>query len=562
MNDNEKKGLLWQKELTRRELLKAGAVGGLAALAASCAPQAAPTATPRPAAQPTATKVPPTPTVVKKPTTLTVGIGGDAPGMNVMEETVSPASSMYQVLWESAGMVEFDGHSRRTGVRPLWVTDWRVLDDKLTWEFKIREGMKFHNGEVLDAEAVAWCLNYVLVESETAHTSFRSTFQAPFDGVEVIDKHTFHFKLNVPFASTVPMFLSYMTHLAPPAYYQEVGVGGYSEKPVGMGPYKFVEWQKGQHIILEKNPDHWRADEFKIDRLIFKPNAEDATRMAALLANEVDIVFNVPPDDVPRLTGSGFEIAWGPIGQMMHLTEKTGSNPGHPIVGPINDVRIRHALNYAIDKDALVNDIMGGYTTKAQGQILGPDCFGFNPKVEAFDYNPEKAKDLMAEAGYPNGFEMDFDTAQGRYIKQKEVSEWLVGEYAKVGIKLNMHLYEWSAMINKVYSDQSAPVFYTGRNWYPHMDPEGCLKMFDCSERRAQMCEEEYEELQAAQRAEFDPVEREKIIQRQMVWLREYAPAVYLFQAPGIFGVSKQVKGFTPTPDDRIHFEGITVETA
>ena len=553
MNENDEKKIhFWEKELTRRELLKAGAIGGLAAVAASCAPApAAPTPTPVP-------KKIPTPTVVKKKTTLTMGIGGELPGLNVLVKVEAPGHSMYYACWDSWMKGEFTADGTLKRMKPLLMTEWKVSEDKHTWQFKLREGVKFHNGEDFDAEAAAFSVDYVMT-SELSSITARSLLRALYDGVEVVDKYTLNVKTKQPFVMTPLVFVQLWT--VPPRYYQDVGPEGFAEKPVGIGQYRFVEWRKGQHIILEKNPDYW-GEQATIDELIFKPFPEDATRVAALQAGELDMAYNVPPDDAQRLTDAGFEISWIPLGQAMNLTMKTGSNPKHPYVGPINDKRVRQAMNYAVDNDSLVKDIMGGYARPLDGQIVGPSCFGYNPDLKRYPYDPDKAKALLAEAGYPDGFTMDFDTSQGRYSKQKEVSEWMVGEYAKVGINLNMHLYEWSAFRDKVYTDQSAPVFYTGRNWYPIMDDEQCIKMYACAERRAQMCEPELEEMLAAERAAFDREERKKILHKMHAWLRDHAPVVYLFEAPDIFGHTKRVKNFTPTPDNHVHLRGVYVEEA
>ena len=536
---------LWDTKLNRRQVLKTGAAGGVAVLAAGCVPGAASTG-----------QMGEAPAVVSKKTTLTMGIGGDVPGMNVLERAVAPATSVYYAMWDTGMEAEFNPDGSRMGIKPMLITDWKVLDDQTTWEFKLREGITFNNGEPWDAEAAAWNIDYRLT-GETSRTSFRSLLISKYEGVEVVDKHTLRLKTNIPFAFT-PLIMMYL-QVAPPAYYQDVGLEGYGENPVGLGPYRFVEWRKGQHIVLERNPDYW-GEQATVDELIFKPFTEDATRVAALQADEIDMAYNVPPDDAQRLTDAGLEISYIAIGQAMNLTMKTGSNPGHPLESPINDKLVRQAMNYALDKDSLVNDIMGGFAAPLDGQIVGPSCFGYNPSLEAYPHDPDKAMELLAEAGYPDGFTMDFDSAQGRYSKQKEVSEWMVGEFSKVGINLEMQLFEWSAFIDKVYSDQSAPVFYTGRNWYPTMDPENTLKMYECSERRAQVCEDELETMLFAQRAEFDQAKRETMLHDIHAWLYDYCPVVYLFEAPDIFGHSARVKNFTPTPDNRVHLIGMTVE--
>ncbi len=220
---------LWNTDVTRRQVLKTGAAGGLAVLAASCVPGATQTGQPADA-----------PAVVSKKTTLTMGIGGDVPGMNVLERAVAPATSVYYAMWDTGMEAQCNADGSRKGLKPMLITDYRVLDDQTTWEFKLREGITFNNGEPWDADAAAWNIEYRLT-GETTRTSFRSLLISKYEGVEVIDKYTINVKTNIPFAFT-PLIMMYL-QVAPPAYYQDVGLEGYGENPVGLGPYKFVEWR-------------------------------------------------------------------------------------------------------------------------------------------------------------------------------------------------------------------------------------------------------------------------------------------------------------------------------
>jgi peptide/nickel transport system substrate-binding protein len=486
-------------------------------------------------------------------TTLRIGLGGDAPGFNVLEIQTAPLVTVYRALWDPWIENDFAPDGRLLGDIPMLATAWEVIDeDRLTWQFKLREGATFDNGEPWNAEAAAWNVNY-LAKSETSVTNFRSRMQGVFESVEVVDEYTLNLKTTQPFVIAPMTFKDIMC--VPPGYFQEVGAEEFARNPVGIGQYKFAEWNPAEQIVLERNPNYW-GGQATFDTVIFKPYTEDSTRLAALEAGEIDLAYNVPPDDAQRLIDQGLGVSWIPLGQGMNLTEKL------TIDSPLTDKRVRQAMNYALNVDSLVNDIMLGYAQKLNGQIVGPSATGYNPDLRPYPYDPEKAKQLLTEAGYPDGFTIDFDTSQGRYSKQQEVSEWMVSEYAKVGITLNMHLFEWGALSDKMYSDQAAPTFYTGRNWFPMMDDESCLNMFECGDRRKQMCEPEFEKMMAAQRATFDIEERKQILRDIHAWLHDYAPIVWLFEAPDIFGYTPRLQNFVPTPDNSVNLRGVTLASS
>ncbi len=478
--------------------------------------------------------------------TLTVGLGGDAPGLNPLSNTFAPITSFYYALWDSVIDVKFD-RTGRVRFEPILAESWRVLDDKLTWEFKLRQGLKFHNGEDWDAEAFAFSLDWVMNE-KTAIANVKSRLQPVWDRVRVVDKYTVHVKTRSPFVLTPNAFTEFLP--VPPRYFQQVGPQRFATAPMGSGPFRFVEWLRGQRIVLERNPRYWRGP-MLFDRLVFRPFPEDASRVAALEAGEVDIAYNVPPDSAKRLQSRGIRIQWAPLGQGMNLTMKL------TIPSPLNDVRVRQAMNLAIDKKLLIKEIMGGYGRELRAQMASPSASGYNSNLVPYPYDPDRAKRLLGEAGFGNGLRMDFDTSQGRYLKQKEISEFLVGEYKKVGIDLNMQVFEWGAFIDKIYSAQAAPVFYTGSNWFPIMDSLVTLSFFHSSFRRKQFNDERFDKMLDAARSEFDLDKRIALMQQLHTYLREQAVTVWLFEAPDVFGVGQGVAGFSPTPDNRIHFDTV-----
>lgn len=516
---------LFRYRLTRRAFLASTSAAALAA----CAPIGSPA-----------------PNASGKPDKLIVGIGAEMQNLNPLARFVAPLGTLFSSMWESPINISFTPKGEVL-YQPGLAESWRVLDDKKTWEFKLRQGIKFSNGEDWDAEAFAFSVDWIIKE-KTALNNMRTRLAPIYGGVKVVDKYTVQVMTKEPFVLGAVIFGE--AFFAPPKYYASVGPTGFAEKPVGIGQFNFSEWIKGDRVILKANPNYW-GDKPAFETLVFKSYPEDATRLAALEAGEIDIAVNVPPDSAKRLESQGFRIEWSPVAQGMQLTFKMITP------SPLQNARVRQAMNLAIDKKALTGQLMSGYATALGGQLVSPSAFGFSKTVPSYPYDPEKAKALLREAGFPNGFTMNFDTSQGRYVKQKEVSEFLVGEYRKVGITLNMQMYDWDTFIDKIYTEKAAPVFLTGRNWFPYMDDDTVISAFWSKDRAQRLNDPEYDRMFMATRAEFDPAKRKELLGGIHKWLYDYAAAVPLMESTAIYGLSKRIKGFAATPDDRIHFETV-----
>lgn len=480
------------------------------------------------------------------PQTLTVGLGGEFASMNPNYNYVVVTASVYEAMFEH--LVRTDPFSGKA--TPELATAWKQVSP-LVWEFTIREGVKFHNGDTMTADDVASTFNRIIAEKQVSSIKNRIL---SFDKAEIVDAKTVRITTKTP--EVLLLGLVGEVWVYPKKYYETLGNDGFSEKPVGTGQYKFVEWQKGGAITLEANRDYW-GDKPKIDKLVARPYPDTTTRLAALEAGEIDIAYNIYPDDAKRLEAQGKVAASVPNGQ------GTGINllwlPPRA-TNPLAKKLVRQALNYAVDKDTIVKNILLGYSKKLDGQVLGPDAFGFNPSVQAYPYDPEKAKALLREAGYPNGFTIEFESAAANYAKAKEVSENVVDQLAKVGVTAKLTMLEWNVYIDRALRNvNSAPMTYVGWNYYPVMDADFAIRHFITSSPYKLHSNPKMDELYLASKAEADRSKREKILQEFNALMREEAPMLFLFQSPLIYGVNPRVKGFKPTPDDRIHFVGISV---
>lgn len=321
------------------------------------------------------------------------------------------------------GLVALSGDMKE--ITPALATEWEQIDDQ-TWRFTLRQGVKFHNGEDFTAESVKYSVERLL---DPNAVRFNSPFQL-LGEVEIVDDYTVIIHTKKP----DPSFLGNLSslHMVPPEYTASVSEEEFGSNPVGTGPYRFVEWTLGQQLVLEANDDYWGGRP-EVDRLIFRPIPEASTRLAELQAGTVDIITRLSYDAVPIVEQDPnlrVEASTGRRTVFMHMDLLNGAEP-------LQDVRVRQAMSYAIDRPLLIDAVLGGYGTPL-ATIFRPDMFGYTSELEPYPYDPERARELLAEAGYPDGFDIRFMTSDGIINKGVEVAEALAGMLGEVGIRVEV----------------------------------------------------------------------------------------------------------------------------
>jgi peptide/nickel transport system substrate-binding protein len=342
----------------------------------------------------------------------------------------------------------------------------------------------------------------------------------------------------------VPETLAFLYAL-PPQYYAEVGTEGFTQAPVGTGPFTFVEWQPGVQIKVQANPDYWGGAP-ALDEVIFKPAPEASTRVAMLETGEADIIANVPPELTAQVdAASNAAIAEVPSLRMIFVE----FNPFEP---PFDDVRVRQAFNHAVDKDALIDIILDGHATRAKGVIL-PGWLGYNPDaLTSYDYDPELARQLLAEAGYDDGLTVDFWFPIGRYLKDKEVAEAIAGQLAEVGVTANMQGSDIGTLVERIHTQT-----LTGMHFFSMapliMDPDYLFRTHFWSEGLNQYGWTERTDADiAAAVSTVDQAERERIYSELDAYLtNEHVPWIYLYLQNLIYGVSDRLE-WQPRSDEII----------
>ena len=317
-------------------------------------------------------------------------------------------------------------------IHPGLARSWKNIDPT-TWEFKIQPGVKFHNGNPCNAEAVRFTIeDRILAEDQKAVQ--RGNFKW-IKKVEVIDDVTFRIISHQPY----PIVLERLNTLFvyDPVYCKEVGDQKVAEAPMGSGPYMFVKWDRGSQIVLKKNPNYWKKGIPKIDNVICRIIPEMSTRVAELISGGLDFGMNFTPDMWGTLEKSKKVEPMGVPILRVNFWQFDGM--GRASKGPWNDKRVRQAMIHAIDRNAIIKTIMGGHGGELHGP-MNPLHWGYDPVVKDLDYeyNPEKAKALLKEAGYEKGFEIDLWQYMGY---QTQPNQAAMDMLAQVGVKINFKDY-------------------------------------------------------------------------------------------------------------------------
>jgi peptide/nickel transport system substrate-binding protein len=343
------------------------------------------------------------------------------------------------------GLVRFaDG---ATDLEPGLAERWDVSDDGLTYTFHLRPGVTFHDGTPVDAEAVEFSFERQIDPEHPYHDTGEFPY-AEFTlgniaSIEVVDELTVRITLAESFAPFLSNLAMHAAAIVSPTAVMTHG-RDFSENPVGTGPYRFVSWRRGIEVVLERNPDYWRVEP-QVERLVFRPIVEDQTRLAALEAGEIDLAVNLPPDDLPRLRED----------ERFTFAEQAGMHTWYVVFNvtkePFDDARVRQAVAFAIDRQAIVDAVLGGTGVLARN-FLPPVVWGYTEDVADYPYDPERARELLTEAGYPDGFEVEFWVPEsGSGMQQPVAMGTVIQDYlSRVGIRASIQQFEWGTYLDRV----------------------------------------------------------------------------------------------------------------
>jgi peptide/nickel transport system substrate-binding protein len=496
----------------------------LALVVAACGPTPAPAQPTQAPAAPQATE-PPAPT---GPTgAIVIAIGGDPSTLDPQAADDGNERAVNDNIYETL----IARNPKTMELVPGLAESWEELDPT-TWQLTLRQGVSFHNGEPFNADAAAFSINRVIdPEFKSEQISFFSTIKE----AQVVDANTIKVITDGP-DPTLPTRL-YWLKIVPPQHAADANFG---TTPVGTGPYKFVEWVRDDHVTLEANPDYWGTAP-TIGIVTIRPIKEEVTRLAALKAGEVDLVRGLIPEyvnEVPKVAATpGLEFPW------LRLNTLTG---------PLADKRLRQAINYALNKDELAQSLYSGYAVPAEGQILTPGHFGYNPDVKAYPFDPEKAKQLIQEAGY-NGEELEFIGEAGRWLKDKELIEAVAGQLRAVGLNVTVNIVEWSAWLDLLFAGaDKAPTIQFSSHSNELLDADRTLSaLFESTGSQTAYSNPQFDQLVDTARTETDLTKRADEYHQAVQIAYDDAAVGFLLNLEDIYGMTNRVE-WTPRLDGKM----------
>jgi len=484
------------------------------------------------------------PLMAQETGTLRYATGTDALTLDPQFVTDIPTARVVNQIFETLVYPTVEGD-----MAGVLATSWDVSDDNLTWTFYLREGVQFHDGTPFNAEAVKFTFDRMMNE---ATGSPRASATSAIASVEVIDDKTVAIATKEPYAPLLAQLSAYNLAIMSPSAGEALNAD-YSKSPAGTGPFKLGDWVPGEKLTLVRNDDYWgdKAASAKVELTVVP---EDSARVLMLMSGETDIISNVPTVMVPKLTGA----------PGVNLIEESGFRTIYVGMNlktePFDNLKVRQAVAHAIDTKSLLAGVMTGIGTAGGGfeAPVIPGSTAFDPVA----YDPEKAKALLAEAGFPDGFEVDFYVPNGRYTNDRQLGEAIQAQLAQVGIKANLQSPEFGAYSAMLRERDKIPLYLLGKG-SPTGDLDLTLGITTASEgsgNYSNYANPEVDELIAKQRVMVDPAERKAVLKEILQKVYDDVPLVVLFYENQIFGARDNVSGFEVMPNENVLFVDAKVE--
>ncbi len=469
---------------------------------------------------------------------LTVLIGSDASTFDPHFCTDSATEIFNKNMYNN--LVRFNA---KMDLLPDLAESWTVSEDGRTWTFKLRSGVEFHDGTPFNAEAVKACLDRVL-NKETG--SPRRSVLAPISEVAVVDTNTVNITTEVPCGSLLQRLAHPVAAMISPAAIAKYGKD-LGTHPCGTGAFRFVEWETGERLVLERNEKYFDGAP-KVSRLTFQIVPEDATRALLLQAGQADIALRLPVSELERLKNEP-DISVIQTDTVMTMYVALNNSRG-----VLKDVRVRQALNYAVDKQLIVRDILGGLATVADAPI-SPYTWGYAP-CKVYERDVQKAKDLLKEAGHPDGVELVLWTPVGRYLMDTQVSENLQAQWAEAGIKVTIRQWEFQALMSEVKKGQFDMVLL---GWSPSTGDadQGLYPVFHSTQfpprsNRAFYSNAKVDELLVKAQSETDADKRKALYKEAEQIITDEAAWTFLYYPKQAAVFRKNISGIELLPTEHI----------
>jgi peptide/nickel transport system substrate-binding protein len=421
---------------------------------------------------------------------------------------------------------------------------WEPLGET-SWRFYLRKGVKWHDGKDFTAADVKFTIDRV-IDPKTAYGYLGRISQV--SGAEIVDQHTVDIKTKGIFPN-LPKGLADIAMEAK-HYYEQVGPDVPKRQPMGTGAFVAQRWVPGDRYELTANKQYWRGAP-KVDKLVIRQIPEAATRVAALLSGEVQIIEEVPVDVISEIEASKrAKVVSIPTTAALVLTYDVRRPP-------FDNPKIREALDLAVDKSLILKEILKSRGELLEGQLLTRSSFGFNPAVKARPFDPEKAKRLLKEANFDFAKPIAIMTQSGKYLSDVEISNAVAGMLREVGVKADVNVVESAVYLKQWAGLEMGPIYMVG--WYSLNDADFSTIWYTQGSRRSVWQNAEYEKLFVAARSTNDQAEREKAYRRMMEIMHGENPSMFLFGMPSIAAVNNSVSGFAPAADKILRLNAVSL---
>lgn len=468
--------------------------------------------------------------------TLQIGLTYDVTTLDATMQYDAQTINVYGNIYDT--LLKKVWSDAKFSIEPNLAESIEAIDDT-TWELKLRQGVKFHNGADFTGEDVKFTVERVL-DPDVASPQFSNI--SGYDHVEVIDPHTVHIVTTEPFP-LVPITLCNL-RIVSSQQFEEVGADIVAENPVGTGPYRLVEWMRGDHVTLEANPDYW-AGAPTIETAIFRIIPEDSTRIAALQTGNADLILAVPPINAPALeTDPILEIKKTLIERISWIELQALPDSDRPTA----KLEVRKAIAHAINRDDLIQGLLLGNGEKV-ATMLTPQHVGYSSEIPSFEFDLDQAQSLLADAGYPDGLDLEFMVSAGG--QNQELAEAIAGQLAVAGMNVTVNLVEGAVLLsswqghdfgdmilatwtsNTFDADGTMyPLFHSDTVWSNYSNPEMDILLDDA-------------------RSTLEQEEREALYEQSLQILHDDVPGVPLWQQMAIYGMSQRVQ-WEPRPDQEL----------
>ncbi len=482
------------------------------------------------------------------PRTLKIAVGIDADTLDPAGQTTTTTSNMLDYVYEP--LVGFD--YKQNKVVPNLATAWQISRDGLTYTFKLRNDVKFHDGTPLNAEAVKFTFDRLLDLKVRVPQRF---LVDAIKETQVVDPLTVRFILAKP----SPLFLNNLTYtttsIYSPTAAQKIGSANLTRDATGAGsgPYMFKEWVRGTQILVVRNPNYWGKKPV-FEEVAFRVVPDAGVRETMLLAGDVHIALVPPAPDARRLRENpNVTLVESATDRVIFIVMNTQW-------GPFKDARVRQALNYAVNKNAILSSVLFQL-----GTVVDSPCpsgmFGSTPvRAGGWPYDPNKAKQLLAEAGYPQGFEVNFFAPTGRYIQDFQFAQAIAAQLRNVGIRANVSTMEWPSYVGEILQplpQSKLQMLVLGWAWVV-LDCDGVLYgQFHSSQHPpaglapAFYKNSKVDQLLEEARTTMDPAKRQSLYKEAQTTIWNDAPWIFLWTQKWYVATVKNLQGVSITPIEK-----------